>query len=286
MNERVLLAGASGHLGKHIAAELRRRGFRIRAIARDSSRLDQSTVDEVVTADITSPRSLERACHDVDFVISCAGAVMDIGRFGDRHSFYDVDYRGNSNLLDEARRSGVRKFIYVSLAHAGKLRQTEYANAHEQFVDALRSSGMSYCVVRPTGFYCFLAELVKFAKKGRGIIIGSGEYHTNPVHEADVAKACVDVTEGTATEYEIGGPEVFTRKQLTELAFQALGTEPKLTRVSPGIFKTLILPLRLFNRRVYSLMEFGIAVTQLDVIAASKGTQPLRAYFEQVARGL
>ena len=82
----------------------------------------------------------------------------------------------------------------------------------------------------------------------------------------------------------IGGPEVFTRKQITELAFDVLQRPPRLFTVSPGVFKTLISPLKLINPRIYALMDFGIAVTQIDCVAPAYGQQRLRDYFALAAQ--
>lgn len=282
--KRVLLAGASGRLGREAARELLSRGYWVRAMTRHPARLEGIGVHEIVKADLTQPVSLESACPGIDIVLSCAGAAMNLSNFRDRLSFYAVDHLGNRNLLEAAKKAGVDKFVYVSLAHAEELRGTEYADAHERFVAELKTSGLHYSVVRPTGFFCFLEEILKFAKRGRGIVIGTGECRTNPVHEAEVARACVDALEGTAGEIAVGGPEIMTREQLTLLAFEVLGTKPNVMHFSPGLFRKLILPMRYFNRRVHALMEFGVAVTQIDVVAPTYGSERLRGYFEGAAK--
>lgn len=284
--KRVLLAGASGRLGREAARELLNRGYWVRAVTRHPARLEGIGVHEIVNADLTQPGSLASVCTGMDVVLSCAGAAMDVGNFKDRLSFYAVDHLGNRNLLEAARKAGVHKFVYVSLAHAEELRETEYADAHERFVGELKTSGLHYSVVRPTGFFCFLEEILKFAKRGRGIIVGTGECRTNPIHEAEVGRACVDALEGTAGEIAVGGPEIMTRKQLTLLAFEVLGTKPNLMHLSPGLFRKLILPMRFFNRRVHALMAFGVAVTQVDVVAPAYGKERLRDYFEAAAKGM
>lgn len=290
LKRKALVVGATGQLGNAVVKELKQHGYWVRACGRNERKLRALTqelgADETVTVDLTQSQDLSRVCNQIDAVISCAGASMSLNSFGDRTSFYDVDYKGNLNLLAEAQRQRVRKFVYVSLAEAGKLRQTEYADAHEQFVEALRDSGLTHTVVRPTGFFGFHLEILKFAAKGRGMLIGSGECRTNPIHEADVARACVDALESGETEITVGGPEVFTRKETVELAFAALNRSPKLIRFSPGMFKLMIAPLKLINRRIYALMDFGIAVTQIDVVAPAVGVERLAPYFEQAAKAL
>jgi len=284
--KRVLVAGSTGLLGRHVVDQLRQRGIAVRALVRDAGKLSGLGVSEAVTADLTKAETLRGCCDGVDAVISCAGASMIVGNFGDRVSFYEVDYRGNLNLLDEAQRAHVAKFVYVSLAGGDLLRQTEYADAHEKFVAALQASGVRHTVVRPTGFFGFNLELLKFAAKGRGLLIGKGDCKTNPIHEADVALACIEALENEGAEISVGGPQVFTRKEVVEMAFAALGRTPNLISIPPFLFRTMILPMKLANRRIHALMDFGFAVTQTDSVAPSFGSRTLRSYFEEAAKAM
>lgn len=287
---KVLVAGATGQLGKAVVAELKRRGYWVKACGRDERKLQalkqELGVEEIAVINLTDAITLQSVCGQADAVISCAGASMSMNNFGDRKSFYEIDYRGNLNLLAEAEKHKTKKFVYVSLAEADKLRQTEYADAHEKFVEALHASKLKHTIIRPTGFFGFHLEILKFAAKGRGMLIGSGECRTNPVHEADVARACVDALESDKEEIAVGGPEVFTRQETVELAFAALNRPARLMKFSPGMFKLMIMPLKLFNPRIYALMDFGVAVTQIDVVAPSVGSERLKPYFEQAANML
>jgi len=282
--KRVLVAGATGLLGKHVIGQLRQRGMTVRALGRNTSKLSDLGVDEVVVADLTRAETLRGCCNEVDVVISCAGASMNLNDLRDRASFYKVDFRGNLNLLNEAKRIRNIKFVYVSLAGAERLRQTEYADAHEKFVEALKDSSVKHTVIRPTGFFGFNLELLKFAAKGRGLVIGKGNCKTNPIHETDVALAGVEALESEVAEITIGGPEILTRKETVEMAFSALNRDPSLISIPPGLFKITISPIKLINQRIYALMDFGIAVTQTEVVAPCFGSNTLRRYFDEAAR--
>ena len=211
---------------------------------------------------------------------------MDVTNFQDRRSFDEVDYQGNLNLLNEARCASVRKFGYVSLAFAEKLLGTEYADAHENFVSVLKSSGVGYVVIRPTGFFGFHLEILKFATKGWGIMIGSGDCKTNPIHEEDVAKVCVDSLGSIQGEIIVGGPDTYTRKEITAMAFDVLKKPPRVIHIAPSVFRILVSPLRLINKRLYALMDFGVAVSQIDVMAPANGSHHIREYFEIEAKRL
>jgi uncharacterized protein YbjT (DUF2867 family) len=274
---QVLLAGASGLLGRHIRHQLIRDGYDVRPIIRGVT-----LEPDAVCADLRDPASLRGTCDGLDAVISCAGASMELGGWANRASFDEIDHRGNANLLAEAERAGVRRFVYVSLACARELMHTEYARAHERFVDELAASGLAYTVVRPTGFYGFLVEFIRMAWKKRGIVIGDGSAQTNPIHEADVARACVEALSSGTSERVVGGPEVYTRKRIVQLAFEALDRLPRLRYVQPGIFRLPMAVSRLANPRIGALMEFGLAVTQKDIVAPKFGTHRLEDYFNDV----
>jgi uncharacterized protein YbjT (DUF2867 family) len=187
----VAVAGATGSLGRQVVQALRRRGVRVRALGRDEERLQAVTVEEHRICDLRRPASLAGVLDGMDAVVVCSGASMAIGRWRERGGFLEIDERGNTALLAEGKRAGVRRFVYVSLAGALALRHTEYALAHERFVNNLQQSGLSHCVVRPTGLFSIFQAYLDAARRGPVPIPGDGRARTNPIHEADVAEACV-----------------------------------------------------------------------------------------------
>lgn len=280
---KVLVAGATGTLGRAVVRQLKKEGHWVRGLGRSVPRLRELPLDETFEADLTDPESLRGCCDGVDAVLSCAGASMQLTDLGDRRSFEAVDFAGNRNLLAEARRAGVSKFVYVSVHGADRLLATEYARAHERFVALLRESGLPSTVIRPTGFFSVFAEILQMARKGRGLLIGSGEARTNPVHEEDVAAVCVEALDRQEAEISVGGPEVMSRRRIAEVAFEVLGTKPRITSIPPWVFHALVAPARLWNRRLHALMAFGAAVSVVDVVAPTVGRRDLRSYFRELA---
>ena len=204
--QRVLVAGATGYLGGFVVRELKERGFFVRALVRSSHRAEdlRDIADEVVEGQVTRPVTLEGVCAGMDVVFSSVG----ITRQKDRLTFRDVDYQGNTNLLNAAIRAGVKKFVYVSAFKGPSLRHLDIVAAHEDFVDELKASGIEYSVLRPTGYFSDMGEVFKMANKGRVWLIGDGANRVNPIHGADLAAACADAIEGHETEIDVGGPEV------------------------------------------------------------------------------
>jgi uncharacterized protein YbjT (DUF2867 family) len=281
---RVLVAGAGGHLGRHVVRAFRDRGYRVRALTR---RRDATAVmlgaDEVAHGDLLRPDTLPAACADAHLVFSCAGASLDLRALGDRRGYAEVDERGNLALLDAARRAGVERMAYVSLARGPQLAHLEYVRAHEAVVRALAASGLAPTVIRPTGFFYVFAEMLRVARSGRALVIGSGDARTNPIHEADLAESCVDAAAAGRAALEVGGPEVLTREEIARLAFTALGRPARVSHVSPRLFTGLAGAARPFHRRLADLLEFGAAVSVADVVAPAYGTRTLGAYFRELA---
>src|SRR6185436_9109443 len=184
----------------------------------------------------------------------------------------------------EAQRASVGRFVYVSLHAAESLLRTEYAREHERFVELLRRSGLPFTVIRPTGFFGFFGEILRMAQKGQGVVVGPGTARTNPVHEEDVAAVCAQAVRGTESEVSAGGPDVYTRREIVELAFEVVGKAPRIVRVPSWVFRGLVAPVRLLNARIHALMAFGIAVSGVDVVAPAVGRRDLRTYFLSLAQ--
>ena len=136
-SQNVLLAGATGYLGQFITQELINRGYETKIIVRDTNKAVLNAPNlEIITAQVTNPDSLKDICKNVDIVISTVG----ITRQKDGLTYMDVDYQANANLIDEAKRSGVKKFIYISVLNGEKLRSLKICEAKEKLVDYLKLS--------------------------------------------------------------------------------------------------------------------------------------------------
>lgn len=279
----VLVAGASGKTGHYLIPLLKEHGYKVRVLCRNPQSINhlRPFIDEVFSGDLQYPVTF--ACENVDIVISSAGASLTMD-FNDRTPFYQVDYRGNANLLTEAQKSQVEKFVYVSVFGGASL-QSAYTNAHERFVALLQKSGLVHTIIRPTGFFYVNAEFLALAQKNRGMVIGSGDYKTNPIHEADVAEACIQALSKPDIEVNLGGPEIFTRHQIVEMAYRAIGKTPTVRHVPAWLMRSSIPALRLVNKRIAEIIEFGVMVSTRDCIAPTIGARRLEQYFSDVVRG-
>ncbi len=275
--KRVLVAGATGYLGRFVVQELKSRGRFVRALARSPEKVDdlRDSLDEIVEGEVTRPEALEHVCDGIDAVFSSIG----ITRQKDGLTFRDVDYQGNLNLLEVALRAGVRKFVYVSALGGPKLRHLDIVDAHEAFVDELKASGIGYAVLRPTGYFSDMGEIFEMARKGRVWLIGSGENRVNAIHGADLAAACADAMEGDATEVDVGGPQTMTWREMAELAFEVQGRPARIACLPEWLMWSVVRLVRLFNRHQGELLAFFTTMATRDVVAPTTGSHTLEAHY-------
>jgi len=281
--QKVLVAGASGYLGGFVAQEFIKQGFWVRALTRKASKLDNLTefIDESFIGEVTNPDSLLGVCKDIDIVISSIG----ITKQRDGFTYMDVDYQGNMNLLNEAVRNGVNKFIYVSVLNGESLRHLKMVEAKERFVDELKSSGTDYSIIRPNGFFSDMTEIFNMAKKGKVYLFGNGEYKGNPIHGIDLAEFIVQNLQNPQKELSVGGPDILTQKEMAQAAFSAITQKAKIVHI-PLFIKTIALNLtRWFSgQKTYGPIEFFMTVMTMDMIAPKFGNHHLADYYKEVAQ--
>lgn len=285
MSLHVLVAGAAGSLGRHVIRELAGRGHRVRALIRRT--LLPGDLAHVAThsADALDPAQLEGCCQDVDAVFSCLGASVLPQVWRGRRSFHRVDTPANRSLIDVARRAGVGRFVYVSVAGHVQLSHLRYVQAHEAVVETLRDSGVAHSVIRPTGFFSALGEMVKMGRIGFVPLIGDGSARTNPIHDADLAVVCADAVETDIGDRQVGGPETLTRRGCAELALRALGKKTRTPVLAPGLVRAQGRLIRPLNPRVGDLVAFFEEVFTHDLVVPAYGTRMLEPYFAELVEG-
>ena len=288
----VLVAGATGYLGKYAVKAFKQRGYYVRVLTRSRERLYEKgpftapaltddDMDDVFVGQITQPETLAGIMDGIDLVYSSVG----ISRQRDGLTFENVDYQCNQNLIDLCREAGVERFVYVSMQGAENIMQLAITQAHEKVVDALKESGLDYRVVRPCGYFSDMGALYDMAMKGRVFLVGEGSNRMNPIHGADLAGVCVDTAEGDEREVEAGGPDIMTQREAAELAFEVVGKKPKFTVIPMWLARGMVKVIGLFSRQFGDLAEFIVTAGEIDGVGPKRGTTSLRSYLESLRDG-
>ncbi len=277
-SKKVLVAGATGYLGQHLVKELKKKGFWVRVLIRKENQKDKfEAVDDFFIGQVTNPDSLQGITHNIDWVFSTIG----ITRQKDGMTYMDVDYQGNANLLKEALKNKVEKFLYVSAVNGDKFRQLKIFEAKEKFVDELKASGLNYLILRPNGFFSDMGDFLKMAKGGRAYLFGDGHYKFNPIDGEDLAKVCVDKMLSDEKESSAGGPDILTQNEVATLALNAMNKPIKITHLPDWLRKLTIWFLRTFtSSKFYGPFEFFLTTMAYDNIATQYGEKRLEDFFK------
>jgi len=278
--KKILVAGASGYLGKYILEELDNWKIPAIALVGTPDKLKDLKYQniKIVQAEVTRPETLSGVCKDVEIVISTVGITHP----KDGLTYIDIDYRANLNLLKEAERTGVRKFIYVSVIDGDKLRHLKIIEAKERFVDALKASGLEYTVIRPNGFFSDLRDVLDMAEKGRVVLFGNGELKLNPIHGADLAEVCVRAIAQKEKEILVGGPDILTQNEIAEMALYAWNKPADIVHLPAWIRLLILNTAKIFlPEQRFGPLEFFLTLMARDSIATRNGTHRLQDFFYQ-----
>jgi uncharacterized protein YbjT (DUF2867 family) len=283
--QTVLVAGATGILGREVVRILHEKGHRVKTFSRDPARARGllKLADEIATGDATKPESLEGVLDGVDAVISCLGAPVTFTA-GDRRSFREVDTVANRNLLGAAQEAGVGRFVYVSVHVQPDYAKTAYIRAHEEVISELNRSRISFGVVRPTGIFPIFDPFLAMARRGIAWIPGDGSALTNPVHPLDVAEACAEVlTLGHGVSVSVGGPDIVTREEIARMAFAVVGKKPRILHVPRLMLLAFAALVRPVHPYLGEVLEFGTYAFTSEFIAPARGRRRLSGHFAERA---
>ncbi|CAM9453431.1 unnamed protein product [Ascophyllum nodosum] len=240
----VAVAGSTGYIGKFVAMECVRRGYRTIALTRSPDAVIEGA--DMVVADVTDPSSLTAALEGrkVDGVISCLAS-----RSGTKSDSQAIDYQATLNCLDAARKEGANHFVLLS-AFCVKKPTLQFQKAKLMFEDQLIKAGgegdIEYSIVRPTAFFKSVSGQLEVVQSGAPFVVfGDGNMcKCNPIAEADLAVYLVDCLTDESKRnmvLNIGGPDDgLTMMDQGKLLFEAVGKEPRIVKAPVALFDAII----------------------------------------------
>ena len=120
---------------------------------------------------VCNKSTLENILAKQDIIVSALGKSVSPNDKS-KPTFKQVDFDANKNILDEAIKTGIKKFIYVSAFHAEKYLHLEYFKVHHDFSELLKKSGIDYSIVKPPAIFSAFIDMIEMAKKGQLVNIG------------------------------------------------------------------------------------------------------------------
>lgn len=262
---KVVLAGAFGKLGSDILRALVRDGHEVLAIDMIVRELaDVPGGYEAKQVDVTEPEQLAGICDGADAVITTVGLT----RTSAEVTNYDVDYQGNLNLLNEAKRAGVKKFAYVSVLKADKAPKVPMLHAKYLLEQKLKKSGIPYVIFRPTGYFYDIAKVFRpMIEKGEVTLLGNKPVSANVIDTTDLADFILLHLDDRNETYDIGGTETYTYEEIARMFFAAAGKEPVIKHAPPFLFDVLAFVNRLKKNGKEAILRFSKWTLTEDMVA-------------------
>ena len=216
MNDCVVITGAFSYTGRYAARILLERGYRVRTLTGHPERANLfGERVAVFPYNFERPEELRRSLAGASTLINTYWV-----RFPRGGVTFDTAVRNSRILFNAARDAGVKRMVHVSIANPSLDSPLEYYRGKAQVEQAVRESGMSYAILRPTVIFgtedilvnniaWFVRRLPVFG------IPGDGRYGIRPIYVVDMAGLLADSVEGSANcVIDAVGPETFAFEEL------------------------------------------------------------------------
>ncbi len=298
MSKHILLLGATGTIGRATAVALIEDGHEVTCIVRNEAQIDGCDVKIGDVADM----GLDAGIFDT--VISCIAS-----RTGAPKDAWAVEHDLHCAILEQAIEAKIGQFILLSAICVQKP-ILDFQKAKLAFEAKLRSSGLSWSIVRPTAYFKSLSGQIGRLKEGKPFLLfGDGKLTAcKPISDGDLGRfitRCVSEPTKHNRILPIGGPgPAVTPKDQGMALFEALGAMPKFRQVPVAVISTIIAVLgqlgkispRLAEKaelakigRYYateSMLVWDEKAGRYDAEATPEfGTDRLDTYYEKVLKG-
>ena len=256
---RVLVTGATGFTGGHLASGLARRGHQVRALVRDRSRaaaLEAAGI-ELAPGDLTDVSSLRAAAQGVEVVYNIAAIYREAGLPDDR--YFAVNARAVRSVIEAAGAGGARRVVHCSTVGVhgdvggtessgngarpaanedaplkpGDVYQRSKVEGESIARQASADVGIEVVIARPSGIYGpgdrRLLKLFRGVARRRFVILGSGEIYYHLTYIDDLVEGfrlCGEAPAAAGRTYILAGREVTTLNTLVERIAREAGVAP------------------------------------------------------------
>ncbi|MFW6318488.1 MAG: complex I NDUFA9 subunit family protein [Halorubrum sp.] len=228
---KVLVAGGTGFIGSYLCRALAAADHAVTALSRSPEEAPEDVTG--VSGDVTDYDSIASAVDGHDAVVNLV-ALSPLFEPDGGNRMHDRIHRGGTkNLVRAAEDGGVERFVQLSALGADPNGDTAYIRAKGQAEGIVRDSGLDWTIFRPSVVFGEGGEFVSFTKRLKEMFApgvplyplpGGGKTRFQPIHVEDLVPmiaAAVTEDEHAGETYEVGGPEVLTLRQVTDLVYEA-----------------------------------------------------------------
>jgi len=241
MQGLVTVFGGTGFVGRQVVRALAKKGLRVRVAVRQPGRgyrlrlLGDVGQIEVVQANIRDRASTARALEGAEACVNLVGLLRETGR----QRFLSVHGMGARNIAEAAKAAGVSRFVQISAIGADAGSTSKYFATKAEGEAAVREVFPTATVIRSAivfgaddGFFNRFAQMASLSPVLP--LIGGGATKFQPIHVADLAAAIAQAASSedfAGRTFELGGPTVYSFKELMSFISAETGRKPILAPV-------------------------------------------------------
>ena len=228
--KKILILGGTGFVGRHVCEKLAAGGYRVTVLTRrrsNAKHLQMLPMLDVAEGSAYDAAALEPLVAEQDAVINLVAILH-----GTEAAFDKAHVQLPLALVKACDAAGQRRIVHVSSLGADVNAPSMYQRSKARGEAVLSSSGLDISVLRPSVIFGaedkFLNTFASLQKVFPFIPLAGSTARFQPVWVEDVASAIVECVEDRSTigqTYEACGPEIFTLKQLVQLAGQYSGND-------------------------------------------------------------
>lgn len=224
--ELVTIFGGSGFIGKTLVQHLASAGYRIRVAVRHPNNalfvkpLGELGQIQISQANVRNRHSIEAAIMDSDYVINLVGVLHESGS----QTFDKIHHKGAALIAEVAAIAGIKGLIHLSAIGADAASSSKYARSKAAGEAAVLEHFPKATIIRPSVVFGaddqFFNKFAGLAKMFQMLPVICGNSKMQPIFVGDLARAIEAVlgnSDAAGKVYEIGGPTVYTMRELMEL---------------------------------------------------------------------
>lgn len=230
-----VVTGAFGYTGRYIARRLLAYGRRVRTLTSHPRRSDPLWGQvETSPLDFDDPAALARSMEGAETLYHTYWIRFSRGRLT-----FERAVDNCLRLVEAARAAGLRRIVYISITGADLTSPLPYFRGKAQVEEAIRSSGLSWAILRPTVIFGAEDVLVNnmswFLRRFPLFPVpGDGEYEVQPVYVDDVAALAISLGMADSdVAMDAVGPETYSFNGLLRALASAIGSGARLVHVAP-----------------------------------------------------
>lgn len=227
---RVLVTGGTGVVGAGTVTALVQRGHVVnlfsRHVTRDAGRWTHGV--HAITGNVANAATLQGAADECDAVLHLTGIVDESGH----DTFARVNVGGTANVLQEAERAGVKRFVYVSSLGAEK-GASAYHKSKREAEELVRGFTGEWIIMRPGNVFGpgdeQISQLLRMVRSMPAIpVIGGGDQGFQPIWHEDLAEALAIAVERADLDggiFELAGADHTSQNDLIARLARITGRE-------------------------------------------------------------